>query len=42
MKIFYVIISKHVKFDLQYNYIDLTLNKLFFHRRIWKWTFFQF
>ena len=30
------------KFDLQFNYIDLTLNKLFFHRRIWTWTFFQF
>lgn len=41
MKIIYVIMSKYVKFDLQFNYIDLTLNK-FFHRRIWTWTFFQF
>ena len=30
MKIIYVIIPKYVKFDLQFNYIDLTLNKLFF------------
>ena len=30
MKIIYVIMSKYVKFNLQFNYIDLTLNKLFF------------
>lgn len=42
MKIIYVIMSKYVKFNLQFNYIDLTLNKLFFSQEDMDVDFFQF
>ena len=41
MKIIYVIMSKYVKFNLQFNYIDLTLNKLFFSQDVMDVDFFS-